>query len=481
MSDRVSRVLENFEALNRIPRCSKNEKMISNWLVDWAKDHGFEAKQDEVFNVLIKVPATMGFENSPTLILQGHMDMVCVRGDSSNHDFSNDPIKIIQDGEWLKADNTTLGADNGIAIAMAMAFAEDTELQHPPLELLFTVDEETGLTGASKLTTDFLDGRVLINIDSEDEGYFTIGCAGGANVKIKKSFTKSDADGMKFIKVNISGLKGGHSGIEINEPRVNAIKVLSEILDQLSDFNIRIYSISGGIAHNAIPSNAEVVFAINAGDLPNVLNKVLQDENQLMNKYSKIEENINIFSGEVFISDEAATAYNAEESREIINLLQNLPHGVMKMSEIVEGAVETSCNLAQISTTEDKIVLTMSLRSNVDASIDGLRNKIETIAAENNASILTSGQYPSWQPNTESELVSKCKSIYEQTFNKSPKIEVIHAGLECGIIGSKYEGMDMISLGPTIKHPHTPVEKLHIPSLERVWTLLERVVESYKD
>ncbi len=480
MSDKIDRVIEIFEDICRIPRCSKNELMISNWLVNWAKEHRFEVKQDEVLNVLMKIPATEGLENAQTLVLQGHMDMVCVKSEKSEHDFSKDAVKIVRIGDWINADNTTLGADNGIAVALALAIAEDKTLKHPQLELLFTVDEETGLTGASMLDTDFVTGKVLINIDSEDEGVFTVGCAGGMNLKIEMMTESTEILNVDFIKIKTGGMLGGHSGIEIHKPRANAIKILTKILLHISEnHSLNIVSIAGGIAHNAIPSNAEAIVSVKKTDLLSILDEIKKIGNLLKLEHSDIEKDFYVKADKIDITSEITTCYNDITTGRLIQFLSKIKHGVIKMSEEVDGAVETSCNLAKIETNSDTIVITSSLRSNKDNEIGKLKDKIAKIASQHGATLIASGQYPSWQPNMQSKLLSKCTETYEKIFKKSPKIEVIHAGLECGIIGAKYDGMDMISIGPTIQHPHTPEERLNIPSLERIWVLLSKLLQSY--
>ena len=480
MSDKIDRVIEIFEDICRIPRCSKNELMISNWLVNWAKEHRFEVKQDEVLNVLMKIPATEGLENAQTLVLQGHMDMVCVKSEKSEHDFSKDAVKIVRIGDWINADNTTLGADNGIAVALALAIAEDKTLKHPQLELLFTVDEETGLTGASMLDTDFVTGKVLINIDSEDEGVFTVGCAGGMNLKIEMMTESTEILNVDFIKIKTGGMLGGHSGIEIHKPRANAIKILTKILLHISEnHSLNIVSIAGGIAHNAIPSNAEAIISVKKTDLLSILDEIKNIGNLLILEHSDIEKDFYVKADKIDITSEITTCYNDITTGRLIQFLSKIKHGVIKMSEEVDGAVETSCNLAKIETNSDTIVITSSLRSNKDNEIGKLKDKIAKIASQHGATLIASGQYPSWQPNMQSKLLSKCTETYEKIFKKSPKIEVIHAGLECGIIGAKYDGMDMISIGPTIQHPHTPEERLNIPSLERIWVLLSKLLQSY--
>ncbi|MCK5347575.1 MAG: beta-Ala-His dipeptidase, partial [Candidatus Heimdallarchaeota archaeon] len=348
------------------------------------------------------------------------------------------------------------------------------------LELLFTVDEETGLTGASMLSKDFVTGKVLINIDSEDEGVITVGCAGGTILKIEMMTESTEILDVDFIKIKTGGMLGGHSGIEIHKPRANAIKIIANILSQISkDNDIQIVSIAGGIAHNAIPSNSEVIISVNKANSMSILEKIKNIGNLLTSEHFDIEKDIYIKAGKIDITSGITNSYNKETTTRLIELIKELHHGVIRMSEEVEGVVETSCNLAKIDMKSDKIVITSSLRSNIDEEIAKLKDEIAKIASVYGAKVIASGQYPSWQPNMQSKLLSKCTETYENTFKKSPIIEVIHAGLECGIIGAKYEGMDMISIGPTIQHPHTPDERLNIPSLEQIWVLLSKLLQSY--
>jgi dipeptidase D len=477
---KTKEILKWFEEISKIPRCSKNEEAICKWFLQWAKDNNLETKTDKVQNVLIKVPGTAGYENSPSVVLQGHVDMVCEKTPDSPHDFTKDPIKMVYDGEWLTADKTTLGADNGIAMAMAMTVALDTETPHPPLELLFTVDEETGLTGASALEPGFVDGKILINIDSEDEGYFTVGCAGGINTNLSVPLEFGDVPGdYKLMKVDAGGMKGGHSGIDINKEKANAIKIIIQALKAAKDkIDVRVADITGGTAHNAIPRDSEAYVYVPAGKEDEVKGIIAEAEKTLKFEFKntdpdmfiKIEDN-----GKSF--DKAMTA---EGTDKLIDFLTVLPHGVSAMSSDIEGLVETSNNCARARIEDGQIKVLTSQRSSLVSRIHSLTNKIEAVARLAGGEAKSSDGYPPWQPNMDSPLLAKSLEIYEGLFNKKPVVEVIHAGLECGIIGDKNPGMDMISIGPTLKFPHSPDEKIHVGTIGMVWDFLAELLKELK-
>jgi len=479
-NDKTKQILEAFKKISEIPRGSKNEAKIAQFLLDWAAANNFKAKKDKVNNVLIEVPASPGYEQAPIVVLQGHMDMVCEKTPDSTHDFTKDPIELVYEGEWLHANKTTLGADNGIAIAMAMVVATDKQIPHPPLELLFTVDEEQGLVGANALEPDFVKGRILLNLDSEDEGVFTIGCAGGrdTHIELKTRITKID-ENYKAFKLKAGGMRGGHSGVNINEERANAIIILARTLHTIkSKFPIFIISITGGTAHNAIPRDAECSFYIQK-DAGQDIRKIIQEmENTFKNEFKNTDADL--FLNLEHLSENKQKAINDKISAKIIDLLIALPHGVAAMSTDMKGLVETSNNLASVRTEKNLIKIVTSQRSSVMSRLHALTYKIETIARLANANATSSKGYPAWQPNVNSPLLAKMVNKYKELFGKEPVVESIHAGLECGIIGDKYPGMDMISFGPTIKNPHSPDEKVHIDSIAKVWKLLTAMLESFK-
>lgn len=473
-------VLKWFGEIAKIPRCSKNEDAICEWLINWAKENNFEVKTDRVNNVLIKVPGSAGYENSPYVVIQGHVDMVCEKTPDSPHDFTKDPIKFVYDGEWLTADKTTLGADNGIAIAMAMAAAVDKELPHPPLELLFTVDEETGLTGASALEPGFLEGKILINVDSEDEGYFTVGCAGGINTNLAVPVKAVDVPGgHTLLKVNAGGMKGGHSGIDIDKEKANAIKVLTQaliIVAQKVDF--RLVNIMGGTAHNAIPRDSEAIIYAPRGEVEAVKAAIANAEETLRTEYKNTDPDLFIKADES--SESVDQALSVEETARALDFINVVPHGVAAMSADIEGLVETSNNLARVRIDDGEIKILTSQRSSLVSRLEALTNRIEAVARLAGGEGISSDGYPPWQPNMDSPLLAKSLEIYEGMFNKKPVVEVIHAGLECGIIGDKNPGMDMISIGPTLKFPHSPDEKIHIGTVGMVWDFIAELLKQLK-
>ncbi|MCK4761166.1 MAG: aminoacyl-histidine dipeptidase [Candidatus Aminicenantes bacterium] len=481
--EKTKEALKWFEEISKIPRCSKNEEKIALWLVDWAKKNNFEAEMDSVKNTLIKVPASPGYENSPTVIIQGHMDMVCEKTPDSNHDFTKDPIKFVFEGEWLTADKTTLGADNGIAIAMAMAMALDKELEHPPLELFFTVDEETGLTGVNELQPGFLDGKILINIDSEDEGVFTVGCAGGINTYLSLPSEYEDVPaGYKKFKINAGGMKGGHSGIDIALGKANAIKIVSRALRAVikEEIDLRIADIKGGSAHNAIPRDAWAVVFVPEKDQDNMKEIILRSSETFNSEFKCTDPDLFVTVEDS--EEDYDKLLTAGKTRETIDFISVIPHGVAFMSPDIEGLVETSNNLANVSinSKEKKIDILTSQRSAVISRLNAHTDGIEAVARLAGGDAYSSDGYPPWQPNMASPLLDRSKKLYEKLFKKEPVVEIIHAGLECGIIGDKYPGMDMISIGPTLKYPHCPDEKIHVGTIGKIWDFIAALLKDLK-
>ncbi len=481
MEEKVKSILDYFEQINAIPRCSKNEEQIGLWLTQWAESKQLMVKKDAAGNLLVKVPPTPGYEHAPVIVIQGHTDMVCEKTPDSMHDFSNDPIKNIIDGDWLRADNTTLGADNGIAIALAMAVADDESIAHPPLELLFTVDEETGLNGAKELEPGFINGRVLLNVDSETEGLFTVGCAGGRHTMISRKLALTDiAEESQFFNLNISGLHGGHSGIDIIKQRASANKILARSLHRIAIAgDIQLVSIKGGTAHNAIARDAAVVFVCadeNSGD---IVRMVSEFEGTVQTEYETIESNLAIKLTATESAGQKKTALSVAETQSVINLLLSLPHGVMGMSAVFTDLVETSNNLATVEIKDDTLQILTSQRSLTRSRLEEITNSIRATAALAGTDTKCDSEYPPWTPNMQSALLELCQKIYKQVFDQEAKVKSVHAGLECAIIGDKYEGMDMISFGPDLRDPHSPNEGLYIPSLGKVWKFMVALLESY--
>ncbi|MEE4265221.1 MAG: aminoacyl-histidine dipeptidase [Desulfobacteraceae bacterium] len=482
MDPKTKRILDLFQQINEIPRCSKNEEKIVHWLKQWAVENQFPVKVDAAGNMVTTVSPSAGYEHSPGIVIQGHVDMVCEKSPDADHNFSKDPIRHVFEGDWLRADKTTLGADNGIAIAMAMALATDNKVAHPTLELLFTVDEETGLNGAKLLEPGFVKGKVLLNVDSETEGEFTVGCAGGRHTHVSRKLTFTGLNGNDtFFGLKIQGLHGGHSGIDINKNRANANKVLARTLDRLStSCPIYLISLKGGTAHNAIPRDAAATFACDPSQAATVVKVVRDFEKTLQSEYAAVEPLLAIALSPVDCGPKENTALSKQETRKVIDLILSLPHGVMGMSPDFEGLVETSNNLATVEIIDGSLKVLTSQRSSVMSRMDELTAIINATASLAGADSQSGSEYPPWTPTLQSALLKRCKEVYEKISGRQPTVLSLHAGLECAIIGEKYEGMDMISFGPTMQDPHSPNERLFIPSIGKVWDFMVALLESYK-
>ncbi len=471
-------ILDYFKKVSQIPRCSKNESAIAQWIVKWAKDKGYAAKQDESGNIAVNIPATPGYEKAPVIVLQGHLDMVCDKKPDSAHDFSTDPLKLIYDGEWVKADKTTLGADNGIGIATALAI--DKSKAHPPLELLFTVDEESGLTGANALKPGFVKGRIYINIDSEGEGIITVGSAGGKVSVLTLSVTSNTLpQGFRACKIHVHKLSGGHSGVDIHENRANANKVLAKALDAAGSLShFRLISIKGGTRANAIPRDAEAVIAVKSEDAEKVKKGVDEFAKKIKKEFASTDKSLTV---DFTMTDEkSGSAYSQEDTDKILKLLLDLPNGVHNMSGDIEGLVETSNNIGVVGIEKDVLTIVSLQRGSMPLTLEKLTKKIEETAVKLGVKTERAVEFSGWEPNMKSALLQRGKTIYKSVFNKEAKVGVVHAGLECSVIGKIFPGMDMIAIGPTIENAHSPDERLHIPSIIRFWKLLTAILESYK-
>jgi dipeptidase D len=480
MSPATDKILDYFYKINAIPRCSNNEAQLSRWLRDWAGQHRFASRTDSAGNLAIIVPPTPGYETSAGVVLQGHMDMVCEKTPDSTHDFSKDPIRSVVDGDWLKAEGTTLGADNGIAIAYALALAEDEHAAHPLVELLFTVDEESGLNGAKMLAIDLIQSKTLINLDSEDEGVFTIGCAGGTDIEITLTMTPTllPSD-WHNLEIRIGGFMGGHSGIDIHKQRGNANKVLARTLTALRrSSRIRLAHIKGGSRHNAIPRDAVAQVACEPSNVA-AAEKIIADMQTIVRQeYISVESDPFITVKRLQSGPEAALS--PDDSDRVVGILSVLPHGVAGMSTAFADTVETSSNLATVTLDSGTVTILNSQRSACATRLDDINTTVFAAAGLAAAETRKTNSYPPWAPDTHSRLLASSKEVYHRLFDTDPVIQVIHAGLECAIIGNLYNGMDMISFGPTIRNPHSPSECLYIPSLEKVWTFLVALLTSMK-
>ncbi len=480
MDEETTKILDIFEQLNAVPRRSKHEEKISRWLLDRASALGLKARADTSGNVVIEVPGSSGRENAPAVVLQGHMDMVCEKEPGYEHDFDKDPIVHVIEGEWLRAKGTSLGADNGIALAYCLAIAERRDLVHPPLELLFTVDEETGLNGAKALSPDFIRGRILLNLDSEDEGVFTIGCAGGRDAILTFEPERlAPEKGLSGIEITVGGLAGGHSGAEIHRHRANAIKLLARTLSRIIfEPGVRLLYISGGSARNAIPRNARAVIAAPEGRVKKIIETVHSQAAIFTSEYAAAEKDMLIDAN--VVSLDGLTAFTDDFAGDIVRLLRVIPTGLRDFSSAIPDLVETSSNLALVSETDGKLVVITSQRSSIDSKLEEISGDVEIAGHLAGAHTHSENSYPAWPPDISSPLLERAKEVYKQLFSSEAKVEAIHAGLECAVIGSIYGGMDMISLGPTVRNPHSPSERVHLPSIVKTWRLLVALLESYR-
>ncbi|MCZ7583982.1 MAG: aminoacyl-histidine dipeptidase [Deltaproteobacteria bacterium] len=468
------RVWEIFYELTRIPRPSKSEEAVANHLTKVAKAAGHDARRDAAGNVVIRAKATKGREGAPVVALQAHLDMVCEKNADVKFDFTRDAIRLVRDGDWMKAQGTTLGADNGMGVAAAMAAILSPEVAHGPLEVLLTIDEETGLTGAMKLEPDLVTARILLNLDSEETDIVYIGCAGGAGVDIKLPLTRVDApSGDAGARLAVKGLRGGHSGSEIHENRGNAVKLLAGTLKALADLGARVADIEGGDKHNAIPREAHAHLSVPEASWDDAVKTVANrwesakrahpEETHLSIAIERAPEPNGVFAPEV----QAAAA----------GMLLALPNGVAAMSREVAGLVETSNNLASVHTHGDHLSAHCAPRSSIGAAMDAINEQIIACAQLAGADAAVSGAYPGWPPNAHSKILELAEAVHEELFAVKPERKAIHAGLECGIIGEKFDGMDMISIGPDIRNPHSPDECVHLASVEKFWKFLVAILD----
>ena len=466
-----------FKEILDIPRPSKKEEKIIKYLLEFGKKHQLETLQDEVGNVLIRKPATQGMENKKPVILQSHIDMVCEKNSDKVHDFEKDPIETyIKDG-WVHAQGTTLGADDGIGVAAQLAILVADDIEHGPLECLFTVDEETGLTGAFGLKPGFLKGKILLNLDSEDEGQLFIGCAGGQDTQAWLPYDLETApDGHKAYKLMISGLKGGHSGDDINKGLGNANKMLNRFLWTFKDtYHIKLNTFDGGNLRNAIAREAYAVIMVPEGQAAEFEKEVPKFEKILRNEYHVTEPNLKFT---IETAEVPGTVIDEDSFRELTNALYACPHGVLAMSQEIENFVQTSTNLASVKFEQDEILVTTSQRSSIESEKQDATNMVTSVFKLAGARTETGDGYPGWTPNPNSAVVEITERSYKNLFKTEPEVLAIHAGLECGLIGDKYPGMDMISFGPTIKGAHSPDERIEIESVQKFWDLTLDVLKN---
>ncbi len=470
-------VWKYFEEILAIPRPSKKEDKIIAYLEKFATDHQLDFKKDKAGNVLIKKPASSGMETLQTVVLQSHVDMVCEKNSTSAHDFEKDPIIPIIDGEWLKAKETTLGADNGIGVAIQLAILSANTIKHGPLECLFTVDEETGLTGAFALEKNFFDGKILINLDSENEGEIFIGCAGGKDTVATIKFEKKKAPKKQVpLAISVTGLRGGHSGDDIHKGYANAIKLLTRILYHLDyHYGIKLATIDGGNLRNAIPREAFATFYVTHEKVEKVKTEIENFFNIFKEEYKHTEPDLLV---EVKEAEPCEFIIDKRTQPKLIQSLYACPHGVIAWSQDMPGLVETSTNLASVKIKKNKIEVTTSQRSSVESAKTDIANMVASVFQLIKADVKQGSGYPGWKPNPKSEILRIAKRAYRDLFDKEAKVKAIHAGLECGLFLEKYPDLDMISIGPTMRGVHSPDEKLHIPSVELFWKFLLEILEN---
>lgn len=468
---------KHFYSLTQIPRPSKHEKAAVDFVAKFGKELGLETIVDKVGNVIIRKPATPGLENRLGVILQGHLDMVPQKNSDKQHDFEKDPIEAYIDGEWVTANGTTLGADNGIGVAAAMAVLEDKSLVHGPIEALFTIDEETGMTGAFNLQPGVLKGDILMNLDSEDEGELYVGCAGGIDANIKIAYSEEPAPaGFTFVKLAVIGLKGGHSGMDIISGRGNSIKLLFRFLRHAEkEYGIRIASIDGGSLRNAIPREAFAIVGIPTGKFQAFEKAVKAQFDIYKQEFTKVEPDMAITVEKV---ETPKVVIDSKAQWGIIRSVFGCPNGVVRMSDAMPGLVETSTNLARVYSDKGYVYVQCLLRSSVDSAKVALAEKMASVFELAGAKVDFDGGYPGWKPNMDSAILKTMSEVYKNKWGKTPEVKAIHAGLECGLLGGVYPNLDMISFGPTIRYPHSPDEKVKIDTVDMFWKFLGEVLKN---
>lgn len=469
---------KHFYNLTQIPRPSHHEEKARQYVTEFAEKHGLEHVTDNTGNVIIRKPASVGNENKPTVTLQSHLDIVPQKNSGISHNFETDPLNVFIDDEWVTAKDTTLGADNGIGAAASLAVLESEELVHGPVEALFTINEEAGMEGAFGLKPDTLEGSIMLNLDSEDEGELFVGCAGGINVTGTLQMIAEDVpDGYTTLDVSVKGLKGGHSGLDINMERGNANKVLFRLLKHLvATFGVRMVSVNGGSLRNAIPREAFATVLVPKENEKATLEYTTEFETALKAEYSTTEPHLQVQMNKA--ANEAGYVMHTMVQDDLIHAVTACPVGVHHMSADMPGTVETSNNLAIVKSDEEKIDILNLTRSFSDSRKNALVSEIESVLLLAGCKIKTDGNYPGWKPNPSSGILKTMKSLYEENWGKTPEVKAIHAGLECGIIGSKYPDMDMISFGPTIRFPHSPDEKVNIKTVNEFWKWLVLTLEA---
>jgi dipeptidase D len=472
------RLWHHFYEISRIPRCSKHEDMVRSYVLDIAGRNGLAYRTDSIGNLVVRIHAGQGHETCPPVVLQAHLDMVCENEKDTQHDFEKDPIRLTRHGDWIGAEGTTLGADNGIGVAASLAVLEAKDVDHGPIECLFTVDEETGLTGAIGLAPDMLEGRMLINTDTEEDGAVYIGCAGGKDTQLCLDL-QIEQPPPTYVpaRIRIGGLQGGHSGIDIHRGRGNAIKLLTRFLwQQASLMDLRVAGIDGGSKHNAIPRDCEALVCLPREAIPALRDAAAQYRTTIREEFALADPNA-FLTIEQDSPDKPGAVFTPAFQNHVLNVLYGLPNGILAMSQAVPGLVQTSNNLAIVKTDVSEVRLVTSQRSSMPTELEDVSHMVCAIGRQADARILHGDPYPAWKPNPDSHLLSTAKSVHKSLFGVAPKIKAVHAGLECGIIGDKFPGMDMISFGPTILDAHSPTERVQISTVGRFWIFLVGLLE----
>lgn len=469
-------VFKFFEEISAIPRASYEEQLISAYLVDFAKKRNLEYYIDDLYNVIIKKKGTFNLENAPAVAIQNHIDMVCEKNKVVQHDFTKDPIKLIYDGDLIKADGTTLGADNGIGVAMCLALLDSNDIPHPPIEGIFTSSEESGMEGASSLDCTKITAKTFLNLDSEEEGVFTVGCAGGVKAEIEIPIEKEETNkNFSSYLIHISGLFGGHSGLHITKGRANANKLLIRTLQEIKQkFDVQLNLIAGGSKDNAITREAEAIISFNQNDFKNIELFVNNLKQTLILEHINVDENLEISINQV---DFFANSFSKNSFDKVVSAIYLLPNGVYSMSTSLVDLPESSMNIGVVKTLDDKVFIVCALRSAVPSKKTELMEKITILMNLLNSKVTFRGDYPAWEYNQNSKIKQLCIDTYKNIHGEEPKLDITHAGLECGLISEKLPNIDIISFGPNIYNPHSPNETVSISSVDRVWQFLLNLLE----
>jgi dipeptidase D len=466
---------KHFDALAATPRASTREAAARNYVMALASKLSLESKLDAAGNLVVRKPARLGRESAPMALLQGHLDMVCEKNEGTPHNFDTDPIKVVRDGDWLRADGTTLGSDNGVGVAAALAVMESTDIAHGPLEFVFTVDEETGLTGAAEFPGGLLKSKYFLNLDNEETGTLCIGCSGGVKTTGRRKVAFTPATGDSAWRIKVFGLKGGHSGVDIHQGRGNALRILGATLQRIvATLPVEIAAINGGSAQNAIPREAAAVVVLDAARADELASLLSACEAEWKADLGGFDPELQITAETASLSE---SVLDKADAKRIIEVLVTAPHGVMAMSPDVPGLVQNSTNLAIVSVNGDVAEIITSQRSAIEASKHAVAQMVATVLRMAGFDVEHAGSYPGWKPEPASEIVQKLQSVHEQLFGNPAKLIAMHAGLECGVIGEKYPGMQMASFGPTIVDPHSPNERVKISTVHSFWEFLKSVLE----